>query len=508
MKVATKSILIAGGGTAGWLTAAILAAKLSARGPYGVKITLVEAPDIPIIGVGEGTWPSMRTTLRTAGIREQDFLRACNASFKQGSKFARWKTNSPNDYYYHPFELPEGFYEKNLAQWWIDQQYTQPFSRTVSAQEALCEEHLSPKLPSSPEYSGIANYGYHLDAGEFSEFMKRHCVGQLNVTYISDRIEAVVPSDTGDIAALRTVQNGELSADLYIDCTGFRSLLLGQHFGVDFLDKSSALLANKALAVQMPYTDKQEIASATLSTAQAAGWIWDIGLSTRRGVGYVHNDTYISNDQAADHLRTYLGVNEAAFADLNPRTIPIRPGYRQEFWHRNCVGVGLSAGFLEPLEASAMVIIEASANMIADQFPRTREAMSIVSDRFNKRFRYKWDRIIDFLKLHYILSDRQEPFWRDSARADTVSDRLSEDLALWSHQAPWKDEFENLDDVFPAASYQYVLYGMGFATQPMPGGSAADEFAYKCLHKVENNARLLRSKLTSNRKLLDLIRAE
>ncbi|TQV78179.1 tryptophan 7-halogenase [Exilibacterium tricleocarpae] len=505
-----SSILIVGGGTAGWLTAAILAGKHPYSEGGGLQITLIEAPDIPIIGVGEGTWPGMRATLHTAGIKEVDFLKACDASFKQGSKFVGWKTGEAQDYYYHPFELPQGFFEGNLAQHWVDTQPSVSLSKLVCVQEYLCERDLSPKLRSSGNYSGVANYGYHLNAGKFSDFLKNHCTENLGVRLVYDKVTGVVSQSDGDIAGVCTEKSGELQADLFVDCTGFRSLLLGQHYGVRFIDKCAQFPINSALAVQVPYADHEPVKSTTIATAREAGWIWDIGLSSRRGVGYVYSNSHLPPEQAAAQLQAYLGIDNQAFEQLEPRRIPINPGHREKFWHHNCVAVGLAAGFLEPLEASAIMLIEASATMLADQMPTTRAAMDIVSKRFNKRFLYRWERVIDFLKLHYVLSDRQQPFWREAASRSTLSARLQEDLSLWRYQAPWKTDFDSLEEAFPAASYQYVLYGMQFETQSNPrrNSPSVSEFSRKAIDTVSRNAGLLASKVESNRALLDLIRAQ
>ena len=499
-----ESILIVGGGTAGWLTAAILASQHPHNEGAGIQIVLIEAPDIPTIGVGEGTWPSIRSTLRNAGIKESDFLRECHASFKQGSKFVGWKSGSSDDYYYHPFDLPQGFFEGNLAQYWVDTKPSVSFASMVSVQERLCEEDLSPKLPNSAEYSGVSNYAYHLDAGRFSEFLKTHCIEQLGVRLVRDRVTSIVARDDGDIGHVQTEMSGEIHADLFVDCTGFRSLLLGQYFGVGFLDKHDALAIDSALALQVPYEGNEPIKSATIATAQEAGWIWDIGLSNRRGVGHVFSSGHVSQEQAARQLQAYLGVDDKEFESLEPRSISINPGYREKFWHKNCVAIGLSAGFLEPLEASAIMLIDASANMVANQLPATRAAMDIVAKRFNTRFHYRWERVIDFLKLHYALSDRKEPFWRDAAAQSTLSERLKEDLTLWRHQVPWKSEFDSLEEAFPAASYQYVLYGMRFETRRSlrATSSEADMFTGKAIDTVSRNSGLLASKVESNRSYL------
>ncbi len=504
-----KSVVIVGGGTAGWITAGTLAAKFAAESANAVSVTLVESPNVPIIGVGEGTWPTMRRTLRKMGIRETDFIRECHASFKQGAKFAKWATGEEDDFYYHPLVLPQGFQDTNLVPHWMEDSHGKSFSAAVCPQEYLCERGLAPKQITTAEYAAVANYAYHLNAGTFSEFVKNHCVGELGVRHVLDDVTAVNAADNGDIASIATRAHGDLDGNLFIDCTGFRSLLLGQHFGVPFLSRKDVLFADTALAVQVPYAEEDSaITSHTVATAQDAGWIWDIGLSSRRGVGHVYSSAHTTEARAEQQLRDYLRATVADVDGLSLRKIEIKPGHREKFWEKNCVAVGLSAGFLEPLEASAILLVEISASMIAEQFPVTREAMDIIARRFNRTFRYRWDRIIDFLKLHYVLSKRTDTeFWIDNREPGSIPDSLTELLTLWEHQYPWHDDFDRAVEVFPAASYQYVLYGMGFETRPSHFGvsEAGRKLAQKHFAKNEQQAKEMLATLPTNRELLSKI---
>jgi len=455
-----RSICIVGGGTAGWLTAGIIAA----RHGQGLQVTLIESESIGIVGVGEGTWPTMRSTLKKIGISETDFFRECNASFKQGARFARWVTGADDDFYYHPLMLPEGFPSLDLAPFWMKysegQSNVPSFSDAVCFQEAVCEHGLAPKLITSPEYMGIVNYAYHLDAGRFASFVRQHCVKNLGVQHIVDDVTAVKTTPEGDISFVDTNKSGRLSADLFVDCSGFRSLLLGEALQTPFVDCSDVLFVDRALALQVPYeNERSDIVPHTVSTAQKAGWTWDIGLQTRRGVGYVYSSNHSSAEAALEELRTYVGDRHR---ELRPREIKIVSGHRATFWKGNCVAVGLSAGFLEPLESSAIVLIELSAEMISAMMPATRETMDIVAKRFNQTTQYRWDRIIDFLKLHYMLSQRSEPFWSDNRDPGSIPDSLREQLELWRYRAPGDQDFSSNNEMFPAASYQYVLFGMGF----------------------------------------------
>jgi len=496
-----RHIVIVGGGSAGWLTAGVLAADHP-----GLQFTLVESPDVATIGVGEGTWPTMRDTLRRIGVSESDFLRECDAAFKQGSRFNGWVNGRGDDYYFHPFVLPQGYGEADLAGRWQQGHAHIPFADLVSFQPHLCVQGRAPKQAATPEYASVANYGYHLDAGKFGVFLRKHCLEKLGVRHVSDHVTAINAHENGDIASLQTRHGGALAGDLFIDCSGMQSLLLGKHFGVPFLPQKDVLFNDSALAVQIPYADPgAPIASQTSSTAQRAGWIWDIGLPTRRGIGHVYSSAHTSDAQAEADLRAYIaGSGGAAAAEFTPRKLSFEPGYRQQFWHRNCVAIGLSAGFIEPLEASALALVELSAAMLSDDMPATRAAMDIVARRFNDAFTYRWERVIDFLKLHYVLSERTDSdYWLDN-RAK-VPARLAELLTLWRHRAPSRNDFSRIDEVFPSASYQYILYGMGFHTEagsrPAPGVLADGYFA-----EAASLTRKMLAALPANRELLDHIK--
>ncbi len=248
------------------------------------------------------------------------------------------------------------------------------------------------------------------------------------------------------------------------------SLLLGEHFKIPFQSRQAYLFNDTALAAQVPYTEEdQAIQSCTHSTAQTAGWIWDIGLPTRRGTGHVYSSAHISEDEATAQLLAYIKevAGDKAAASVVPRKIRFQPGHRRAFWHRNCIAIGMSSGFIEPLEASALVMIELAADMIAEQLPPTRELMDIVAKRYNQKFLRHWDQIIEFLKLHYVLSARDDsPYWQENRAAESIPAKLSEQLLLWRHRSPWHPDAEAVDDLFPTASYQYILYGMGFRTAP------------------------------------------
>jgi len=503
-----REIVVVGGGTAGWLVAGVLAAHYPRRGEEGVTVTLIESRSQPPIGVGEGTWPTIRATLRQIGVSETDFLRECDASFKQGSTFARWVDGAPSDSYHHPFTPPVAYEEEPVARYWLEDPQGLIFADSVCFQTALCDQSLAPKQITTPEYAGLANYAYHLDAGKLGPFLQRHCVGRLGVRHVLDEIVGVESTDNGDIARLVTKSGVPLGGDLFIDCSGFASLLIGRHYGVPFTSMQDILFVDRAWAVQVPYgSEDAPIASVTRATAQAAGWVWDIGLTSRRGVGYAYSSGYSSDEAALEELQAYIGP--ASARGLSFRRIDIRSGYRQCFWTHNCVAIGLSAGFLEPLEASAIVMIELAVKWVANMLPSGHAGMARAARLFNETCRYRWERIVDFLKLHYALSRRTDTaFWIENRRRESLPDSLVEGLEFWRQHCPWYDDFVQREEVFSAASYQYVLYGMGFRTEP--AGWLLDEQRRKSararIAETVAYAKSLSATLPNNRDLLNRIR--
>ncbi|MDG2017984.1 MAG: tryptophan 7-halogenase [Porticoccaceae bacterium] len=517
MKNTINRIVIVGGGTAGWLSAGIIAAEhfmgeKSSSSDHNFHLVLIESPDIPTIGVGEGTWPSMRSTLKKIGISETDFIRECSASFKQGTEFHNW-VHGKDDTYTHPFTVPHNFNETNLAPHWQQLREKVNFANAVNPQSALFDKQLAPKNIATPEYSFHVNYGYHLDAGKFANLLRQHCVETLGVEHISANMTAINSVENGDISSISTDTHGDIQGDLFIDCSGSKALLLGEHYGVPLVSKSQFLFNNCALATQIPYQNSEDpIQSATLSTAQAVGWIWDIGLPTRRGVGHIYSSDYTTEERARSELLKYIAAtaSEDAAANATIRKITFDPGHREKFWHKNCVAIGMSSGFIEPLEASALVLVELSAAMIAEQLPANRKIMDLVAKRFNEKFLYRWDRIVDFLKLHYVLTQRTDSqYWIDNCDPSSIPESLQELMDIWQYQSPWHRDNYHVDEMFPSASFQYILYGMDFKTQLDPRFKRTDrEAADKAMGLFMENAKRteqLVSSMPTNRELINKI---
>lgn len=501
MSGSVQQVVIVGGGTAGWLSACLLAA----RRPE-LAITLVEAPDIPTIGVGEGTWPTMRETLATIGIPEAEFLAQCDAAFKQGSRFDGWVDGSAQDSYLHPFTPPPPGDMAALLGAWQAKAADLPFAAAMTPQHSACMQSLAPRQRAMPDYAGALNYGYHLDAGKFAALLMRHATTRLGVTHVAAQVIGVEDSAGDGIAALQLQDGRRLAGDFFIDCSGQAAILIGRHCAVPWIDRSDVSFNDSALAVQVPVEQGSPIASQTIGTAHEAGWIWDIALPTRRGIGCVFASRFMEHGRAEEILCDYIAakVPGADIAALRPRKLTFSTGHRERFWQGNCLAVGLSAGFIEPLEASAIVTIELSIKALADNFPRRAATMGILAERFNELFRYRWDRIVEFLKLHYVLSRRTEPYWLAQRDPATIPGRLTECLELWRDQPPSVWDFPRMDELFCAASQQYVLYGMGY-TLPEGARDMAGAGAER-LAEVHQRSRALAAALPSNRTYLDAAR--
>ncbi|CAM3785445.1 tryptophan halogenase family protein [Roseateles saccharophilus] len=465
MSTTQRRILIVGGGTAGWLTAAYLAKALRLGERSHLEVTVLESPDIGVIGVGEGTFPTIRTTLQFLGIDEARFIRETAATLKQGIRFVDWArtpVGGESRHFFHPFEAP--FYAEglNLVPYWLlqDEATRLPFAQALTIQQRVAEAQRAPRRAHEAPYTAPLNYAYHFDALKLARLLAEHA-RQLGVRHLQGTVTQAGLDATGAIAHVDTPELGRLQADLYIDCTGFRAELIGRALGAQLKSARGILFADRALACKLPVNaDDAVMESCTIATAHEAGWIWDIGLNGARGLGCVYSSDHLGDDRAAEILRRHAG---AGAGEVALRSIPFAPGYRERQWVKNCVAVGLSAGFLEPLESTGLVLIEAAVGMIAEMVPHSGP-MEAPARRFNELMTARFENIINFLKLHYCLSGRREPFWRDNAAPATIPERLAELLEQWRLRPPGRFDFGLDTETFAFFNYQYILYGMGFST--------------------------------------------
>lgn len=508
-----RRILIVGGGTAGWLAACYLAKTLNSRAPGAIAISLVESSDIPGVGVGEGTFPSIRGTLSAIGIDEARFLRACGATFKQGIRFVDW-VRAPGgdgiDHYFHPFNAPSqrpGAPDP-LPYWLLgDAGAGVPFAEAATMQKRVADAGRAPKRIGDPDYQGRMNYAYHFDAGRFAALLAEH--GQsLGVQRTIATVVRAERDEAGDIVGVETREAGTLVADLYIDCTGFRAALIGEAMGEPLRSVRDTLFVDRALAMQVP-DDRADapLPAYTISTAHEAGWTWDIALQARRGVGYVYSSRHSDDARAEAILRRYIGPRAEA---LTPRLLTFDAGWRPVQWKRNCVAIGLAAGFLEPLESTGIGLIEIATYLVAHLLPPDGD-FARIAPRFNEAMNARYARIVDFLKLHYCLTRRTDSaFWRDNADPASMPASLRDQLALWRHRPPHRLDFVTDLEMFLPASWQFVLYGMEFATdpaalRPMHAQSARAREEFRMLHAVAARAV---DDLPPHRALLDALCAD
>ncbi|MEO8778337.1 MAG: tryptophan halogenase family protein [Rhodanobacter sp.] len=471
-----QKILVVGGGTAGWLTACYLAKTLNARDSKSVQVELVESPNIGALGVGEGTFPSIRSTLAAIGLDERRFFVGAAATFKQGVHFVDWVRpagEAGHHHYFHPFNHPsQRAGSPELLPYWLlgAAPAGMPFAQAVTMQQRVVEAGRGPKRTTDGNYAGPMNYAYHFDAARFASVLAEH--GQsLGVKRHLATVEHTELDEQGGIARLVTPELGALSADLYIDCTGLRGALIGGAMQSPLRSLRDVLFCDRAVAVQVPdETPDAPIRPYTMASAQESGWIWDIGLQRRRGTGYVYSSQHTDASRAEEVIRAYLGP---AADQLDARHIKFDPGYRPEPWRHNCVAVGLSGGVVEPLESTGIALVELSAYLISHLLPGDSSDMARTAKLYNQMMSARYERILDFIKLHYCITQRRDSqFWIDNVDPAGIPDTLRDRLSLWRHRAPHRLDFVTDLEMFLPASWQYILYGMEFKTDLEPMRSA------------------------------------
>lgn len=437
-------VVIAGGGTAGWLAAAVLTRQL---GPL-LDVTLVESEEIGTVGVGESTIPTIRSFHALMGLDEREFMRATGATFKLGISFENW--TRPGSRYIHSFgDVGKSTWMGDFQHFWLDAR-----RRGLAGELGeYCFEHQAAdagKFMTGPE--GRLNYAYHLDAGRYARFLRTRSEND-GLTRIEGRIATVErQGESGLIDALVLADGQRIEGDLFLDCTGFRALLIGDTLGVGFEDWGDWLPTNRALAVQT--TSTGPAVPYTRAIAHDAGWRWRIPLQHRVGNGLVYAADYLSDDEA--HARL-LGALEGERL-IEPGLVRFRTGRRLRAWEGNCVSLSLAAGFVEPLESTSIHLIMTSLTRLIQQFPFDGVHPAVVS-RFNEQSRLEMERIRDFIVLHYHLNHRSEPFWQRQREMSPPS-TLVERLALFQESA---QAYQAPDDLFRVASWLQVLFGQEMA---------------------------------------------
>jgi tryptophan halogenase len=423
MNAARIKVVIVGGGTAGWMTASALAHILPSR----CSVVLVESEAIGIVGVGEATLPHIRAFNERLGIDERDFLRATFATYKLGIEFVDWARIG--DRYMHPFgSSGRGAGGVGFHHFWnrarrlgLDAGPYGDYSISVAMGR---RNRFAPPAQNGADGLGAYNYAYQFDASQFAIYLRR-IAEKSGVTRVEGRIVTVSQDGTsGDIRAVKLEDGREVTGDLFIDASGFRSLLLGETLGEPFDDWSHWLPCDRAVA--MPCETTGPLSPFTSAIAMEAGWRWRIPLQHRTGNGYVHSSAFVDEQTAMDRL--VAAVEGPALA--SPRTLRFKAGRRQRSWVRNCIAIGLSSGFLEPLESTSIYLIQVAITALLELFPQ--KAISPVDrDEFNDLIGVEYDRVRDFLILHYHATERRDtPFW-DYVGNMSIPDSLAEKIALF-----------------------------------------------------------------------------
>ncbi|WP_244023890.1 tryptophan halogenase family protein, partial [Novosphingobium organovorum] len=419
------SILIVGGGSAGWMTANLLAVRLKG---LPIAITLVESAQIGTVGVGEATVPAIRDYLRAIEVDPFAVMRASEGTIKLGIEFADWA--SPGTAFFHPFgRFGVDAFSVPFHQYWLKARAagdpTPLAAYSLPIELARTGKVLLP--PDKPANDlGLFDWAFHFDAALFARFLSARAQDQLGVRRIEGTVAQVDRADAGDRLAAVTLDDGRrIEADLFIDCSGFSSLLLGQALGEPFEDWGDLLPCDRAVAVASAHGDA--LSPFTRSTAREAGWQWRIPLQHRVGNGYVFSSAHLSEDEACAKLLSRL--EGEALGD--PRTLRFRTGHRTRVWRGNCVAIGLSAGFLEPLESTGLTLIQSGIERLLAHFP-DRAFDPSLADEFNRITRLEYARIRDFLILHYWANRRHgEPFW-DQCRARALPETLAQRIAAFT----------------------------------------------------------------------------
>ncbi|WP_017930211.1 tryptophan halogenase family protein [Robiginitomaculum antarcticum] len=449
-----KNLVIVGGGTAGWMTAAALSSLLS---PDDVSITLVESDQIGTVGVGEATIPDIINFNRLLGIPEAEFMKATEATFKLGIEFVDWGRKGQS--YIHPFgDHGVDMNGIDFHQYWL-QCHKNGLDNPIDDYSlcAVAARQNKFSLPDSNPKSVLSHirYAYHFDATLYAKFLRKYAQTR-GVKRIEGKVEAVSQdAQSGHIETLRLDNGTAVTGDFFFDCTGFRALLLGQKLGVGFMDWSHWLPCDAAQTVASAHNGP--LKSYTRSTAKPAGWQWRIPTQRRTGNGHIYSRAYMSDDEAISILLD--GLDGDALGD--PRQIRFKTGCRETFWSKNCIALGLSSGFLEPLESTSIYLIQQGISRFISLFPDAG-LPAAVSDEYNRLMREDFEQVRDFLILHYKATERDDsPFW-SYCRTMDVPDTLKRKIELFKAAGR---AFRYEDELFAKTSWVAVFLGQSIMPQ-------------------------------------------
>ena len=453
---AVRSIVIVGGGTAGWMTALILARSLIAR---GVEITLLESPTVPTIGVGEGSTPWLRGFFERLGIEEAEWMPECHATYKCGITFDGWCTRPGYEKYFHPFASP---LDNLTMTQFVNNAEARVKGLDVDADPGrffitakLAARCLAPKPADNFPFD--VWHGYHFDAALLGEFLHKKAV-ERGVRYRSCHVTHATVDAQGAIASVVTREGDTIRADLYVDCSGFAGLLIQQTLKTPFISYADNLFNDAAVALPSPIG--ASIPSETVSTALRHGWAWKIPLTNRYGNGYVYSSRFCSANDAEHELREHLGLLES---DTPARHLKMKVGRVTEPWNKNCLANGLSQGFIEPLEATALMFIQRTASKFAEVL-ELGDLSPAAHDRFNRTINELVEGVRDYVVTHYKTNTRTDTeYWRENAANERISDVLKQLYTMWTRGQSIGPAVlkQTIGKGYPLISWYAIMAGMG-----------------------------------------------
>lgn len=471
-----KRLVIVGGGSSGWMTAAYLVKALR-----DVEITLVESSRIGTIGVGEATFSTVKLFFDFLELREADWMPHCSASYKMAIRFVNW-TKDKGAHFYHPFQRYETACGMNAGEWWLKlKRNKEPFDYACFTTPTLCDAMRSPRYLDGTVYDHkvrdfftegkpapnvvIAGhevqypYAYHFNASELAAFLQGYAMKR-GVKQIVDDVVEVPLHEDGSIAGIRTREHGLLEGDLFIDCTGFRGLLINQALSEPFVSFRDVLLNDSAIAIQVPRNiERDGIRPYTTAHAHSAGWSWNIPLYGRDGTGYVYSSTFLDKDAAEREFREFLGQAADGCAANH---IKMRIGRCRRSWVKNCVAIGLSSGFVEPLESTGIFFIQHGIEELVNHFPSSSRIDENQVTSYNKTVNECIDGVRDFLTIHFFASNRVDtPFWR-ATKEITLPDAMRERLNIWKARLPGARNIVQSFHGFEAYSWSVMLLGLQY----------------------------------------------
>ncbi|HLJ89343.1 MAG TPA: tryptophan halogenase family protein [Candidatus Angelobacter sp.] len=469
-------VVIVGGGSAGWMTAAYLSQALY----RGVDIQLVESPNINTIGVGEATFSTIRLFFDFLGLREEDWMHHCNASYKLAIRFVDW--NAERRHFYHPFQRFDSVDSISMIDWWLKlKRNNAPFDYSCFSVPAICDAQRSPRFHDGHVFDRKVDgylsshdpnrallleelkiqypYAYHFDAGLIAKFMAGYAQ-ERGVRQIMDDVLEVKLAENGFIQGVRTQNHGMIEGDLFVDCTGFRGLLVNQTLNEPFISFSEFLPNDSAIALQIPsHPEAEGINPYTTATALSSGWAWNIPLFNRVGTGYVYCSAFQTAESAEQEFRTHLGKRSEG---CKANHIKMRIGRNRNSWVKNCVAIGLASGFVEPLESTGIFFIQHGIEQLAAHFPRRAFDQESIA-QYNRSVADVIDGVRDFLILHYAASSRNDtPFWKATKTDFSITPELRERLQLWKRRLPTNRNINPKYHGFEAYSYAVMLLGLGY----------------------------------------------